>query len=142
MTTSTFLGNATINITPTGGSPIDVSDQCTKCEVMVGFTYLDSTSMGDTGTKAAQGLQMVSVNLDLFLSYGVGEVETLMAAIQTAGSCNILVSPSGATESASNPEFLITGCTTESNIAIMSTVGELSTVSLSFTNGTWVRDII
>jgi hypothetical protein len=141
MTTSTFLGNATINITPTGGSPIDVSDQCSKCEVSVGYTYLDSTSMGDLGTKAAQGLQNVSVNLDLFLSYGVGEVETLMAAIQTAGSCTIVVTPSGATASASNPEITVTGCTTDYNMPIMSTVGELSTVSLSFVNGTWARAV-
>jgi len=77
----------------------------------------------------------------LFLSYGAGEIETLMAAIQTAGSATIVVSPSGTTESASNPEFTITNCTLEANQAIMSTVGELAVVSLSFTNGTWVRDI-
>jgi hypothetical protein len=51
------------------------------------------------------------------------------------------VSPSGTTESASNPEFTITKATTESNMAIMSTVGELAVVSLTFTNGTWARDI-
>jgi len=141
MATTTFLGNATINITPTGGAAVDVSDQCTKCEVMVGFDYLESTAMGDTGHQATQGLQTVSVNMDLFLSYGATEIEALLAAIQTAGSCTIVVSPSGATESASNPEFTITKCTTESNMAIMSTVGELSVASLSFTNGTWVRDI-
>jgi hypothetical protein len=141
MATSTFLGNATINITPTGGSPIDVSDQCSKCEVIVGYDYLESTAFGDTGHQAAQGLQTVSVNLDLFISYGVGEIETLMAAIQTAGSCTIVVSPSGVSESASNPEFTITKATTDGNMAIMSSVGELAVASLSFTNGTWARDI-
>jgi len=141
MATSTFLGNATINITPTGGSPIDVSDQCSKCEVTVGYDYLESTAFGDTGHQATQGLQNVSVNLDLFISYGVGEIETLMAAIQTAGSCTIVVSPSGTSETASNPEFTITKCTTDGNMAIMSNVGELAVASLSFTNGTWARDI-
>jgi len=141
MATSTFLGNATINITPTGGSPIDVSDQCTKCEVTVGYDYLESTAFGDTGHQAAPGLQTVSVNMDLFISYGTGEIETLMAAIQTAGSCTIIVSPSGTSETASNPEFTITKATTDGNMAIMSTVGELAVASLSFTNGTWARDI-
>ena len=141
MATTTFLGNATINITPTGGSVVDVSDQCTKCEVMVGYDYLESTAFGDTGHQAVQGLQTVSVNMDLFLSYGATEIETLLAAIQTAGSCTIVVSPSGTSETASNPEFTITKCTTESNMAIMSTVGELAVASLSFTNGTWARDI-
>jgi hypothetical protein len=141
MATTTFLGNATINITPTGGSPIDVSDQCTKCEVMVGYDLLESTAFGDGGHRAVQGLQSVAVNMDLFLSYGTGEVETLLAAIITAGSCIIVVSPSGTTESASNPEFTITNATLEQNPAIMSTVGELAVASLSFTNGTWARDV-
>lgn len=141
MATTTFLGNATINITPTGGTAYDVTDQCSKCEVSVGYDYLESTAFGDTGHRAVQGLQTVSVNMDLFLSYGVGEVETLMAAIQTAGSCSMIISPSGTTESASNPEFVLTNCTLESNQGIMSSVGELAVVSLSFTNGTWVRDI-
>jgi hypothetical protein len=141
MATTTFLGNATINITPTGGTAVDVSDQCTKCEVMVGYDYLESTAFGDTGHRAVQGLQTVAVNMDLFLSYGASEVETLLAAIQTAGSCIIVVSPSGTTESASNPEFTITNATLENNPAIMSTVGELAVASLSFTNGTWARDV-
>ena len=141
MATTTFLGNATINITPTGGSAVDVSDQCTKCEVMVGYDYLESTAFGDTGHRAVQGLQTVAVNMDLFLSYGTTEVETLLAAIQTAGSCIIVVSPSGTTESATNPEVTITNATLENNPAIMSTVGELAVASLSFTNGTWARDI-
>jgi len=64
-----------------------------------------------------------------------------MAAIQTAGSCTIVVSPSGTSETASNPEFTITKATTDGNMAIMSNVGELAVASLSFTNGTWARDI-
>ena len=141
MATTTFLGNATINITPTGGSPIDVSDNCRSCSVSVGYELLESTAFGDAGRRAVQGLQSVSVEMELFLSYGTGEIETLMAAIITAGSCGMTISPSGTTESASNPEFVITNCTLEANQGIMSTVGELAVVSLSFTNGTWARDV-
>ena len=141
MATTTFLGNATVNITPTGGAAVDVSDQCTKCEVMIGYDLLESTAFGDGGHRAVQGLQNVSVSLDLFLSYGATEVETLLAAIITAGSCTIIVSPSGTTESASNPEFTITNATLEANPAIMSTVGELAVASITFTNGTWARDV-
>jgi len=141
MATTTFLGNATVNITPTGGAAVDVSDQCTKCEVMVGYDLLESTAFGDGGHRAVQGLQNVSVSMDLFLSYGATEVETLLAAIITAGSCIIVVSPSGTTESASNPEITITNATLEANPVIMSTVGELAVASITFTNGTWARDV-
>ena len=142
MATSTFLAGATCSITPTGGSAIDVSDQLSKCEVMVGFDILDSTSLADTGHQGTKGLQSVAVNLDLFLSYGVGEVETLLAAIVAAGSCTIVVSPSGLVESASNPEYTITTTTLSAAPVIMSTVGTLAVASISFVNGTWVRDII
>lgn len=141
MATSTFLSGATCSITPTGGSAIDVSDQLSKCEVTVGYDILDSTSLADTGHQGTNGLQNVSVNLDLFLSYGVGEIETLMAAIIAAGSCTIVVSPSGVSETASNPEYTITKATLPGAPVIMSTVGTLSVASVSFTNGTWVRDI-
>ena len=143
MATATFLSGATCNITPTGGSPIDVSDQLSKCEIILGNDILDSTSLQDTGHQGTPGLQQVSVNLDLFLSYGVGEIETLLSAIVTAGSCTIVVSPSGTTESASNPEFTITKTTLSGGTAplIMSTVGTLAVASVSFTNGTWARDI-
>lgn len=141
MATTTFLGNATVNITPTGGAAVDVSDQCTKCEVMIGYDLLESTAFGDGGHRAVQGLQNVSVSLDLFLSYGATEVETLLAAIITAGSCTIIVSPSGTTESASNPEITILNATLEANPVIMSTVGELAVASITFTNGTWARDV-
>ena len=142
MATSTFLAGATCSITPTGGSAIDVSDQLSKCEVMVGFDILDSTSLADTGHQGTKGLQSVAVNLDLFLSYGVGEVETLLAAIVAAGSCTIVVSPSGLVESASNPEYTISTTTLSAAPVIMSTVGTLAVASIGFVNGTWVRDII
>jgi len=141
MATATFLAGATCSITPTGGSVIDVSDQLSKCELMVGFDILDSTSLADTGHQGTKGLQSVAVNLDLFLSYGVGEIETLLAAIVAAGSCTIVVSPSGTTESASNPEYTITTTTLSAAPVIMSTVGTLAVASISFVNGTWVRDI-
>ena len=142
MATSTFLSGATCSITPTGGSAIDVSDQLSKCEVMLGYELLESTSLADTGRQATKGLQSVAVNLDLYLSYGVGEIETLLSAIVSAGGCTITVSPSGTTEGPSNPEFVISTCTLDAAPVIMSSIGTLAVASVSFSNGTWVRDIV
>ena len=141
MATATFLSGATCNITPTGGAAVDVSDQLSKCEVMLGFELLESTSLQDTGRQAVKGLQSVAVNLDLYLSYGASEMETLLSAIVDAGSCTIVVSPSGTTESASNPEFTIVAATLDAAPVIMSSIGELAVASISFSNGTWARDI-
>jgi hypothetical protein len=141
MATATFLSGATCNITPTGGVAVDVSDQLSSCEVLLGFELLESTSLADTGRQAVKGLQSVSVNLSLYLSYGTTEIETLLSAIVAAGSCTIVVSPSGTTESASNPEFTITTATLDAAPVIMSSIGTLAVATISFSNGTWARDI-
>ena len=140
MATSTFLGNATINITQ-GATTWDVSDQCTACTVQVGQEALDATVFGNTGRHMVGGLQSVEVTMTLFLSYGTGEVEAMLAAIVGQGSTNLVISPSGTTESASNPEYVITGTMCESAPVISSSVGELAQVDLTFTAGTWVRDV-
>jgi hypothetical protein len=79
--------------------------------------------------------------MTLFLSYGASEVEAMIAAIVGQGTTNMVISPSGTTESASNPEYVLTGLMCESAPVISSSVGELAQVDLSFTGGTWVRDV-
>jgi hypothetical protein len=141
MATTTFLGNATVNITQ-GATTYDVSDQCTSLTLTIGNDELESTAFGDTGHKFVGGLQSVEVTMTLFLSYGTGEVEAMLAAAVGQGSTDLIISPSGTTESATNPEYTITGAMLANAPVINSTVGELATVDLTFVGGTWARDIV
>lgn len=144
MPTATFLSNATINITQ-GATTYDLSDQATSCTLTIGYDALESTAFGDTGHKFTQGLQSVDVSITMFLSYGgsgvTSEVETAMAAIVGQGNTTLVISPSGTSESASNPEYTITNAMLANFTPINSTVGELATVELNFVGGTWARDI-
>jgi len=144
MATTTFLSNATINITQ-GATTYDLSDQANACTITIGQDSLESTAFGDTGHRFVGGLQSVEVSIDFFLSYGgsgsTSEVETALAAMVGQGSTVLTISPSGTTESASNPEYVITNAMLANFTPINSTVGELATVTASFTGGTWVRDI-
>ena len=140
MATTTFLSNATVNITQ-GASSYDVSDQCTAVTLTVGSEELDATAMGDTGRKFVGGLQSVEVTLTLFLSYGSGEVEDMIQNVVGKGTTSLVISPSGTTESSTNPEYTITNAMLASAPVINSTVGELASVDLTFTGGTWARDI-
>jgi hypothetical protein len=79
--------------------------------------------------------------MTLFLSYGASEVEAMIAAIVGQGTTNLVISPSGTTESATNPEYTITGAMCESGPVISSSVGELAQVDLTFSGGTWARDV-
>jgi hypothetical protein len=144
MATTTFLSNATVNVTQ-GATTYDFSDQATAVTLTVGQDSLETTAMGDTGRKYTGGLQSVDVTMTLFLSYGgsgaTSEVETALADIVGKGTTTLIISPSGTTESATNPEYTITNAMLANFPPINSTVGELATVDLTFTGGTWARDI-
>ena len=140
MATSTFLSNATVNITQ-GVTTTDLSDQCRSVTITTGFDPLESTAMGDTGHRFVQGLQSVEVTLEMFLSYGASEVEAILYSCVGTGTTTLTISPSGTTESATNPEYVITNAMLENFTPIASTVGELAMVTATFTGGTWVRDV-
>ena len=140
MATSTFLSNATVNITQ-GVTTTDLSDQCRAVTVTIGVDPLESTAMGDTGHRFVSGLQSVEVTLEMYLSYGATEVEGVLASCVGTGTTTLTISPSGTTESATNPEYVITNAMLEGFTPISSTVGELAMVTAVFTGGTWVRDV-
>jgi hypothetical protein len=145
MASTTFLSNATVNITQGATTYTKIGDNANQVTLTIGQDSLESTAFGDTGHRFVGGLQMVEVSIDFFLSYGgtgaTAEVETALAAMVGQGSTTLIISPSGTTESASNPEYTITNAMLESFTPINSTVGELATVTATFTGGTWVRDI-
>ena len=140
MATTTFLSNATINITQ-GVTTTDLSDQANACVITIGQDSLESTAFGDSGHIYTGGLQSAEFSITFFLSYGAAEVEAILATCVGTGTTILTISPSGVSEAATNPEYTITNCMLASFTPINSTVGELATVEASFTGGTWARDI-
>ena len=137
MATTTFLSNATVAI-----GAVDVSDQCQSVTLTTGYDQLETTAMGSNGRSYTKGLQTVDVTLTMFNSYGAGEIEATLYDVVGDDAVTLVISPSGTTESASNPEYTITGAFLANFTPINSTVGELSMVNVTFTGGTFARDII
>ena len=142
MATSTYLTNPTVNLAPTtGGAKVDLTDQCRSATVTLGVDSLESTAFGDTGHRFVPGLQTVSVELEMYLSYGTGEVEATLFANLGTGTTELTISPSGTSESASNPEYVIINMQLVDFTPITGSVSELSMVTASFIGGTYARDI-
>ncbi len=142
MATSTYLTNPTVNLSPTtGGAAVDLTDQCRSATITLGVDSLESTAFGDTGHRFVPGLQTVSVELEMYLSYGTSEVEATLFANLGTGTTQLVISPSGVTESASNPEFTIINMQLVDYTPITGSVGELSMITASFIGGTYTRDI-
>ena len=143
MATTTYLTNPTVNLAPTSaGTKVDLTDQCRSATITIGVDSLESTAFGDTGHRFVPGLQTVAVDLEMYLSYGAGEVEQTLFANLGTGTTELTISPSGTTESATNPEYIITNMQLVNFTPIAGAVGELSMVTASFVGGTYVRDIV
>jgi hypothetical protein len=140
--TSTYLTNPTVNLAPTtGGTLVDLTDQCRSATVTLGYDSLESTAFGDTGHRFVPGLQTVSVELEMYLSYGAGEVEQTLFANLGTGTTSLVISPSGLSEGPANPEYTIINMQLVDYTPITGSVGELSMITASFIGGTFVRDI-
>jgi hypothetical protein len=141
--TSTYLTNPTVNLAPTtGGVAVDLTDQCRSATITLGVDSLESTAFGDTGHRFVPGLQTVSVELEMYLSYGTGEVEATLFANLGTGTTQLVISPAGVTEGASNPEYTIINMQLVDFTPITGSFGELSMITASFIGGTYARDII
>ena len=137
MPTSTIaLNNASVAI-----GAVDLSDQVQSVTLTVGFDQLETTAMGDTGRKYTKGLQSVDVSITMFNSYGSSEVEATLWDVVGDDAVTLVISPNGTTESATNPEYTITGAFLSNFTPIVGTVGELSMVTANFVGGTFARDI-
>ena len=136
-TKTVYLSNPTVTI---GG--VDVTQNTSAASLEIGYDSLESTTFGDTGHRFVSGLQMVNVTLTMFMNYGTGEIEATLFDQVGDGTTTLVISPSGTTESASNPEYTISNAMLASFTPIVTTVAELSQVSVSYVGGTWVRDIV
>jgi hypothetical protein len=136
-TKTVYLSNPTVTI---GG--VDVTQNTSAASLEIGYDSLESTTFGDTGHRFVSGLQMVNVTLTMFNNYGAGEIEATLFDQVGDGTTTLVISPAGPTESASNPEYTISNAMLASFTPIVTTVGELSQVSVSYVGGTWARDIV
>jgi hypothetical protein len=138
MSTVTYLANPTVTVT--SPSAMTLTDHCSAATLTLTAEALENTAFGQTSRTFTAGLYSNELTLTLFQSYGATEVETMLNTLFGVES-TIVISPAGATESASNPEYTLTGCYLATVTPISAAVGELSVVEATFMGGTYGRDI-
>jgi hypothetical protein len=136
MATTTYLSQPGV-LTVDG---IDLRDQASAVSLTLGANPLTSTAFGDTGERMVSGLQTVEGTLTLYCDYGSNSVETTIALAVGDGTTTIVVKKDDAAVSGSNPEWTISN-TMIANMPITYTVGELQVMEVSFSGGTWSRDV-
>ena len=142
MATSVYLSSPALTI-----NSVDLTDQATSAVLTYNYEQLETTAFGDTARKfggsAVTSLQNNSFEVTLYQSYAATETEASiygLVGIQTT----ITVSPTATglvTPSATAPKYTLTGAYLESHTPINASLGELSTITLTFTGGTLTKAV-
>ena len=131
MATSTYLSNPIVSV-----NSVDISDQCTAATLNNRVDQLESTAFGDTARKYTAGLGNYEVTLSLYMSYASSETYATLSSL-VGTTTNITITPASGGASATNPAITITGAFLAELPVINATMGELSTVDVTFTGGTY-----
>ena len=139
MATTVYLSNPTITI-----NSVDLQDQCTSAVINYVYEQLETTAFGDSARKfggsAVTSLQNNTIEVELYQSYVASETEATIFGLVGIVT-TIVVKPSSAAVSATNPSYTLTGCYLESHTPINASLGELSVLSLSFAGGVLTKAV-
>lgn len=135
MATTTYLSNPVVTV-----NSVDLSDQCTAATLTRTVEALDATAFGDTSRKFTGGLQNNELTLTLYMSYASSETyATLKSLVGT--TTTVRVQPAAPPDSATNPGLVLTGAYLENLPVLNATLGELSTIDVTFTGGVFSEDV-
>lgn len=134
MATTTYLSNPVVTV-----NSVDLSDQCTAATFTQRFDQLENTAFGDTSRKYQAGLGNHEVTLSLYMSYASSETYATLSSL-VGTTTNVIVKPATGSESATNPGFTLTGAFLAELPVVNATMGELSTVDVTFVGGVYSTD--
>ena len=139
MATTVYLSNPDVLIGATS-----LRDQCTAATFTNTVEALESTAFGDVARFNSAGLQNNELTLTLYMSYAASETYASLKDL-VGTQVTVIVSPEApltpGTYSTTNPGFTLTGTYLESLPVINATMGELSTIDITFTGGAYTVDV-
>lgn len=135
MATSTYLSNPVVTV-----NAVDLTDQCTAAVFTQRYDQLENTTFGKTARTYQAGLGNHEVTLTLYNSYAATETFATLENV-VGGLVNVIVKPASGSESATNPGFTLTGALLAELPVVNATMGELSTIDVTFVGGVYTADV-
>jgi hypothetical protein len=106
----------------------------------VAYDTLEETTFGSLARTYVKGLETNTCTLTLYNSYATAETyATLLALVGT--QVTVEIKPSNAAISATNPVLTLTSTFMPSLPVANMALGELSTIDIEFTGGTFSQDV-
>ena len=134
MATSTYLSSPVVTV-----NSVDLSDQCTAATFTQRYDQLESTAFGDSSRKYVSGLGNHELTLTLYMSYASTETYATLSNL-VGGTTTVIVKPTTGVDSATNPGFTLTGALLTELPVVNATMGELSTIDVTFVGGVYSAD--
>jgi len=113
---------------------VALSDHANSVTVNYEIDSVETTAFGSTGHKFTGGLQNNSLDIEFMQDFAASNVEATIFPL--VGTTTIVkVKATSAINSATNPEYTLTGTFLAAHTPVGAAVGELAMTSLSFTGG-------
>ena len=133
MATSTYLSNPALTV-----NAVNLSDQATSAVLTQVTQPQNSSSFGSTDSFYVTGMTDHTFEVELFMSYAASETYATLAAL-VGTQTTVTISPTAAglaVPTATAPKFTLANCYLAELPLIDATLGELSTITLTFQGGT------
>ncbi len=135
MATTTYLSNPVVTV-----NSVDLTDQCSAATLTRTVEALESTAFGGTARVYTGGLENNELTVTLYMSYAASETYATLAAL-VGTQTNVQVQPTSGSESTTNPKFILTGAYLGTLPVLNASLGELSTIDITFRGGVYSVDV-
>jgi hypothetical protein len=132
---STYLSNPTLSI-----NSVDLSDQCTSAVINYVSEQLENTTFSNTSRSFTAGLYSNSVTVTLYQSYAASETEASIYSL-VGTTTTLVLKPTSSAVGATNPSYTLTGAFLSAHTPINASLGELSTIDLTFSGGVLTKAV-
>jgi len=131
MATSTYLSNPVVTV-----NSVALTGFATAATLTRTNTSADITAFGETARTYGATLEDNELTVTLYMTYGASEVyATLKSLVGTRTT--VTVKPTSGATSATNPILSLVGAYLESLPVLQASLGEISSIDITFTGGTY-----
>jgi len=131
MATSTYLSNPVVTV-----NSVALTGFATAATLTRTNTAADITAFGETARTYGATLEDNELTVTLYMTYGASEVyATLKSLVGTRTT--VTVKPTSGATSATNPVLTLTGAYLESLPVLQTSLGEISSIDITFTGGSY-----
>ncbi len=119
---------------------VNLSSYVTSITLNYETDSVEVTSMGATGHKFTGGLQNISLDVTLNQDFAASQVAATLDAL-VGSTTTVVVKPTSAAVSATNPSYTITDAFLAATQPVAGSVGDLASMSVTFTGGSLAKAV-